>query len=348
MRIALTGFAALALLQAGPALAEEAATLQRIDDKTAELEWDAAKPVGIWLSDDTRIDQGDRLVATASKARKLKLDMPADHRSYAILQEPDGSTIIVAEREVPLEQGSNFRDLGGYETKDGHTVRWGVAYRSGAMPLLDENDYALLSQLHIDSIIDLRSLEEREVAPDLLDDRTGALFLANDYSFKVLWKGLQANGGENIYKGMEKTLAPQYRSLFRRILSGDGAVVYHCSAGQDRTGVATALIYDVLGVDRETILADYHLSTALRRPQWELPDLDPAKYPNNPIVQFYAKMRADGPPKAHPLYTASGASHLAQFFTYLDQEYGGSEGYLKQELGFTDTDIAKLREIMLK
>ena len=77
MRITLTGFAVLALLQAGPALAEEAAVLHRIDGKTVELERKAADPVGIWLSDDTRIDQGDRLIAPTSKARKLKLDLPA-------------------------------------------------------------------------------------------------------------------------------------------------------------------------------------------------------------------------------------------------------------------------------
>lgn len=348
MRITLTGFAVLALLQAGPALAEEAAVLHRIDGKTVELERKAADPVGIWLSDDTRIDQGDRLIAPTSKARKLKLDLPASRRSYVILQEQDGSSIVVAERELPLEQGSNFRDLGGYKTKDGHTVRWGVAYRSGAMPLLNENDYALLSQLHIDSIVDLRSLEEREIAPDLLDDRTGALFLANDYSFKPMWKELQGGKGENMYSGMEKFLAPQYRALFHRILSADGPVVYHCSAGQDRTGVATALIYDVLGVDRETILADYHLSTELRRPQWEMPDVDPADYPDNAIVQLYAAMRGDGVPKANPLFAPSGASHLAQFFTYLDKEYGGTEGYLKQVLGLTDADIAKLRVTMLQ
>jgi protein-tyrosine phosphatase len=348
MRITLTGFAALALLHTGPALAEEAATLHRVDDKTAELEWKAETPVGIWLSDDTLIDRGDRLVASGSKARRLKLDMPVDRRSYVILQERDGSSIVVAERELPLAQGSNFRDVGGYETKDGRTVRWGKVYRSGAMPMLSEGDYALLSQLDLDSIVDLRSLEEREIAPDLLDDRTGALFLANDYSFQALWKNLQAGNGENMYKGTEKFLAPQYRMIFNRILAEDGAVVYHCSAGQDRTGVATALLYDVLGVDRETILKDYHLSTELRRPQWEMPELDPAKYPGNPMVKFYAEMQAKGVTKAQPLYTASGASHLAQFFTYLDQEYGSTEAYLKQELGFTDADISKLREIMLK
>ena len=70
-------------------------------------------------------------------------------------------------------------------------------------------------------------------------------------------------------------------------------------------------------------------------------------YPDNPLVQIYASMPEDQRGKAQPLYTASGASHLAQFFTYLDATYGGSEQYMKKELGFSDAEIAKLRAVML-
>lgn len=339
---------AFVLASATPALAKEAATLERIDPKTTELTRSTTKPVAVWLSKDTRIDDGDELIERRFTGTSLKLSMPVDTRVYAILQHEDGSASVVSERELPLEQGSNFRDIGGYVTQDGKTVRWGKAFRSGAMPLLSEGDYALLSQLDLDSIVDLRSLEERSIAPDLLDDRTGAMFLANDYSLKPLFERLEAGGGENTYKGMEELLAPQFRMLFKRLLADEGAVVYHCSAGQDRTGIATALIYDVLGVDRETILKDYHLSTALRRPEWEMPQVDPADHPNNPILKYYAAMRAEGEIKARPLYTPSGASHLAQFFEHLDTTYGGSQAYLEKELGIEPAQIERLRTIMLR
>ncbi|GLK42099.1 MULTISPECIES: tyrosine-protein phosphatase [Novosphingobium] len=346
-KIATTTLVTALVLAGSPVMARELATLTRLDASSVELKRDDTAPVAVWISADTVLDKGDQRFAAASKDGVLKLPIAASDRRYVILEGKGGKgRTVVAERVLPLEQGSNFRDVGGYVTKDGHTVKWDKAFRSGAMPLLTDADYALLGQLGIGNIVDLRSIEEREVAPDLLDDKVGALFIANDYSLKPLMAKMGQGGGENMYAGMEKMLAPQFRSLFRRLIADEGAVVYHCSAGQDRTGMATALLYDVLGVDRETILKDYHLSTELRRTQFEMPKVDPKDYPNNPILKYYVAGEDGKPRKAELLYTPSGASHLAQFFTYLDKQYGGSEAYLRT-LGFTDADFAKLRKTML-
>ena len=348
MKTTATALIALAAVLAGsPASARELATLTRLDAETVELGRQDTSPVSVWISADTKLDKGDQRFASGSKDATLKLSIPATERRYVILEGKGGRQTVVAERVVAVQQGSNFRDIGGYVTKSGKMVKWDKAFRSGAMPLLTDADYAVLGQLGIGNVVDFRSLEEREVAPDQIDDRTGALFIANDYSLKPLMASFAKGGGENMYKGMEKMLAPQYRSMFKRLIANEGAVLYHCSAGQDRTGIATALLYDVLGVDRETIVKDYHLSTALRRPQYEMPKLDPKDYPDNPIVQYYFARSEEQRDKPEPLYTKSGASHIVQFFAYIDSEYGGSEGYLKKVLGFTDADIATLRANML-
>ena len=347
MRYAIFSALVAALAIPGPAQAREFATVKRINADTVELTRENADPVAVWISKDARIDAGDRLVAPQSKARQIKLPLSSDSRQYILLLEQNGKTDVVAERLLPLEQGSNFRDIGGYVTKDGKAVRWGKAFRSGAMPLLTDGDYALIGRLGLGTVVDLRSLEERSLNADKIDDRTGALFVSNDYSMKTLFAGLSKNGGEHTYRGIEKLLIPQLRSLYRQLMADGGAVLYHCSAGQDRTGIATALLYDVLGVDRETILKDYHLSTQFRRPEWEMPAIDPADYPDNALVQYYASLPESKRKNAQPLYTPSGASHLAQFFGYLDQTYGGSEGYMKTALGFSDGDIARLRSVML-
>lgn len=290
------------------------------------------------------------VVATTDRSGRVVVPYATTDRRYFILRDHgDKSVLHVAERVLPLEQGSNFRDGGGYKGADGKHVAWGRIFRSGAMPLLTELDYTTLEKLKITTIVDLRSTDERMIAPDMLDDRTGATFISNDYSLKGLMGGYGKGDGENAYRGMDRFLKPQLKQVFRAMLRDEGAVMYHCSAGQDRTGITTGLILSALGVDRATILKDYHMSTELRRPQFEMPPLDPADWPGNPIVPYYvASMKKPGGPKAEPLFTPKGNSHLAQYFEMIDKDYGSVEAYLEKELGVAAEDTKRLRAIYLE
>jgi protein-tyrosine phosphatase len=347
----LTGFATLCVAIASPALAIDKIDIKRVDAAKVTLTWEDRDKIDIY-----RVDQPDAalddamLVASHNGSSAKTFPVPADARKYfRIKDHGDQRITAIAERLFPLEQGSNFRDVGGYIGAGGKALRWGKIYRSGALPLLSDRDNKLLGGLGIQSIIDLRSLDERQVAPTMLDDRTGALFIANDYPMKPMMESFARAGSNNMYSGMEKTFAPQYRSIFKRLLADDGAVMYHCSAGQDRTGVATALILTALGVDRETILKDYHLSTPSRRLEWEMPKADPADYPGNLIVQYYAAAaKKPGGAKAEPLYGADGQSHLVKFFAHLETQYGSVEAYLDKELGIDAIAVAKLRSIYLE
>jgi protein-tyrosine phosphatase len=338
-------------VMAVPAYAADGANVERSSPDQLTVKWTSKNPVDVYVTGDPAAPVSAATLLSAKDVDGIYVyTVPASSRAYFLLRDSKTKkTIEVAERLFPLEQGSNFRDIGGYVGASGKTVKWGKIFRSGAMPLLSERDYALLSGLKITSIVDLRSLEEREVAATELDDRTGALFISNDYSLKPLMRNFGAQNGENVYVGMEKMLKPQYRAIFARLLADDGAVMYHCSAGQDRTGLASALVLSALGVDRETILKDYHLSTPSRRLQWEMPKLDPSDYPNNPIVQYYtAAAKKPGGAIAEPLYSKSGISHIVQFFAYLDREYGGVDSYLQKELSVDPADVAKLRALYLE
>ncbi len=333
------------------ALAIEAAEVKRTDAQTVVVTWQDSDPVSVYVA--TRPDAAPEaavLVGRDQRGGSLTVAAEASERRYFILRDGgDTSLTRVAERVLPLQQGSNFRDIGGYVGADGKRVKWGRIYRSGAMPLLTEADYRQLGTLGLGTIIDLRSTDERMIAPDQLDDRTGALFISNDYSLRTLLADMSGGDGEYTYRKTGQALAPQYRAIFRRLLADDGAVMYHCSAGQDRTGIATALVLSALGVDRSTIIADYHLSTALRRPQFEMPPLDPADWPGNPIVPLYAaSQKAPGGPKAEPLYSRKGVSHLVQFFEVIDRDYGSVEGFLTKELGIGATELARLRALNLE
>ena len=351
MTIAARFASALCLFMAGVAHAVTPGEVSRIDAASVAITWSDADRVTVLAASRADASPAEaRVVASKLRGGRHVVAAPADQRIYFLLRnEADGTLARLAERELPLEQGSNFRDVGGYATADGKRVRWGKVFRSGAMPLLTEGDMGLLESLGIGTVVDLRSMDERQIAPGMLDDRTGALFVSNDYSLRTLMASMMAGDGENMYRGLPEALAPQYRAIFRRLLADDGAVVYHCSAGQDRTGVATALLLSTLGVPRETILTDYHLSTALRRPQFEMPPLDPADWPGNPIVPFYvAAQKAGSAARAEPLYTLSGQSHLVQFFAQIDAQYGSVDGYLKAVLGLKEEDLARLKALYLE
>lgn len=344
----LIGFAMTLLPTLAPALARERCVVTRLNPQAVELQCEPAVTADVWRSGDTVLDRRDVRVRKRFAGETLRVDLPAATRQYLILVQGPGRRVVVAERLLPLEQGSNFRDLGGYPTRDGHTVRWGKVFRSAGMPMLTDRDYQLLAGLDLDSVVDLRALQERELMPDQLDDRTGALFLSNDYPLRDLISHMGADGTEDIYRGLEKLLVPQFRMALSRMLADHGAVVFHDVWGQDRAGVFAALLYDVLGVDRATIREDFHLSQRMRRPQFEIPDLDPAAYPGNPIVKYYASKKMNGVHKAESLYTPAGASHIDRFMTYIDAEYGGSAPYFTSRLGQSAADIARLKTLLLE
>jgi protein-tyrosine phosphatase len=345
---------AIALI-ASPAFALENAKVERPDVTRVNISWSDPDPVSIYVSDDPSATIATaKLVAKDVRLGLYTMPLDTSKRRYILLVDKGSKKVTrIAEREVPLEQGSNFRDLGGYAAASGKTVKWGKIFRSGAMPMLTDADYAALASLKLGSIVDMRSIDEREIAPTQLDDRTGALYVTNDYSAKAMFAANPApvNGkySSNLYENFMTTFVPQYRAIFNRLLADDGAVVYNCSAGQDRTGTASALILSVLGVPRDVIMKDYHLSTALRRPQFEMPVIKEGDFPGNAMAQFYTnyQKRPQGT-KPDPLFGPDGVAYLTRFFETIETKYGSVDAYLEKEIGLTPVKRARLRALYLE
>ena len=328
--------------------ARTAASVLRIDRTHVSVQWATSSPVDILMSDrpDADIDSA-RLVTKDVQGpirREKASDMP---RPYFLLRSSgDGATVKVAERVLPLEHGSNFRDIGGYPAAGGKHVRWGSIYRSGATPLLSERDIRYLRTLHLTAMIDLRSLEERELAPTRLS-AASIHYVAIDYHFDTLIPQAQAQALTSdsadvglIYRHWLISLAPQFQAVFRALLAHTGPVVYHCTAGQDRTGVATALVLLALGAPREVILQDFLISTQYRRPQYEIAALDLSRYPDNPAAALLSEVRTEKPA---PLLGASGRPFLADVFDEIDQRWGNIDNYLREVLGVDAAQVARLR-----
>lgn len=334
---------ALALLLAPlPALATapDHALVTRVDDGAVTVSWHATAPVDVLVA-----DQPDAPVASATLAAahvsggSVQIAMAAIARRFVLLRDSrSGDVTRVAERVVPLVAGSNFRDIGGYDAANGRHVRWGMIYRSGATPLLTLQDQAEIATLGLTEMVDLRSDEERVLAPTRIE---GVPYRAVGYSMRSV---MAPGGMEGTYRTLPTLLQPHLRAVFAHLLRREGPIAYNCSAGQDRTGFVTAVILSALGTPWDEIVADYHLSTALRKPDNEMPKIDAARWPDNFAAQLFAKMQAvPGANAARPLLTSDGRPLLVVAFAELNDRWGGVDGYLHRALGLSDADLASLR-----
>lgn len=360
MRIWTTSLAALAAAAASvPAAAIDGGSVQRLGDGRMLVSWTSDEAVDVFIANGPDAElSAMELVSDDDKDGRHEQALDGPSRPYFLLRsEKDGAIVRVAERLLPLEGGSNFRDVGGYPAADGRRVRWGRIYRSGAMPKLTDRDYAYLSSLGIEVVCDLRSLEERQLSPTDAP-RFDAVYEAVDYPAAEIFRDLPAPGEPimperrarigNLYEQWPVSLAPQFRLIFEHLLAGEVPLAFNCSAGQDRTGVATALVLSALGVPRETILADYHLSTSFRRPDFEMVDEgleESAK--TNIVARYVLRMRAAGPQARapRPLLDESGQPRLAATFAAIERRWGSVETYLDVQLGIDGADIARLRQL---
>jgi protein-tyrosine phosphatase len=290
------------------------------------------------------------VLARATKDGRFTVEHADRSRRYFVLVDTrDHDRLEVAERLVPLEQGSNFRDLGGYVGAGGKRVRWGMIYRSGGQPLLTPADVEQIKALGIGQLVDLRSSEERVLAPTAI---AGVPYAAVGYSMGDIMgraSPTQLRNSSDAYRNMPKLLAPQLRILFHDLLTGDAPLAYNCSAGQDRTGFTTAIILTVLGVSPADILADYHLSTKYRRPEFEMPQLDAAAHPDDPAVQLFAQYRkAPNWKTPTPLVDAQGQPFLNGAFAEIEAKWGSVDAYLAKEIGVGPAEVSKLRALYLE
>lgn len=251
-------------------------------------------------------------------------------------------------RFVSLTGGYNFRDLGNYKTSNNRRVRQGRVFRSGSIANLTPDDIDQLARLGIKTICDLRSGPERIASPNRWIEQ-------GDFNY---WSGKesQATGDPipilkrclitadetrqvacGIYRQMPYEQADSYREIFKRLTTGNTPLVFHCAAGKDRTGVASALILAALGVARETIVADYILTDQVidRICATFLADSRHAAAIETPREVWFPVLEAD------PLY-------LETMFQEIKGRHGSVEGYLAEVIGLDRLALDALRDHLLE
>lgn len=239
------------------------------------------------------------------------------------------------DRWVRLEGTVNFRDLGGYPTADGRRTRWRAAYRADGLHALTEADVAELQARELRTVVDLRTTGELEAAGmdrSLVEAWHHApllLEVARPEEFVKTPGLLKRHYLEMLDEGQE-----QVRVIFTAIATAPtGSVVYHCSAGKDRTGVVTGLLLSHLGVEREVVIADYVLSAlamdALRDRLCE-------RYPES----------AESIRAADAMFEANPET-LIRTLEKVDRDYGGASAYLAT-CGVDEQQLEALRNRLLE
>ncbi len=189
-----------------------------------------------------------------------------------------GPHLLVAERRLPVAGTLNFRDLGGYPAGDGRHVRWGRVFRSDNFAAVPAEAWRDLHAMGLREIFDLRHAAERNrspsVVPDDLDIAISLLAIGGEAAEAPDLVDLLSRGGRDSYGldfmiEMYQKLVLEHGPTFARLLEHLAdpnrlPAVFHCTAGKDRTGVAAALLLELLGVERDLVLDDYELSTRYR------------------------------------------------------------------------------------
>jgi len=202
------------------------------------------------------------------------------------------------QRRKPFKYVSNLRDLGGYTTQNGNITKYERVLRSSAIYDLTEAEEKYLLDIGIKSVIDLRMPEEIQRHPSAFRDHDKIKYF--NFPLSNAWPSLE-DEVPNTYFNMikdHKTMA----SIMKTIANTDGGVVFHCTAGKDRTGVVAMLLLLLSEVYEDDIIADYQISYTyirenIRKMHKDNPDL-PAflggsklEYMEETLELFYNKFK---------------------------------------------------------
>jgi protein-tyrosine phosphatase len=250
----------------------------------------------------------------------------------------------------------NARDIGGLPLAGGGVTASGILYRSDALFAVTDDGLAAIAESPVGTIVDFRTPQERADAPDRLPTARlfrvieesileGALTGAataptavagmDEEALKALLSKIPSLAG--LYLGMLTHGAVAFADVARAIVHPEDpahpAVLIHCTAGKDRTGVAAALILDAVGVERSAIVADYVSSEANLAGEWADRMLEKARSWGVPLV-----------PAIVDLVVSTPASAIETALAWVDEQ-GGSAAYL-QAGGLSADDLGALRTLL--
>jgi protein-tyrosine phosphatase len=277
------------------------------------------------------------------------------------------TSTVLAQQFLPVKSIVNARDLGGHVMQDGRILQDRVLLRSAHLADATEKDLAWLAAIPVAKVIDFRKEEEKLGKVDkaipgssyvcLPIDASGNAMASATEQEKKKFTGRKKfeiqklivfaafnDRAKTIAREMYPTLLfnpecqQQFARFFQLVLETDhGAVLFHCTQGKDRTGVASALLLAALGADKETIIADFDATNKVYAK-------DVKKYTRR-VKLFGGKEEEIAVVKA---FIGCNTENFIKALDSLEVQYGSLEAYLKGPMGLTDEDIQTLRKRYLR
>lgn len=247
--------------------------------------------------------------------------------------------------EMNIKKVYNFRSVGNIKNKDGRILKEGKLYRSANLFKLKPESFKTIKELGIMEIIDLRNSKEIAQKPDRLPE---GIVYKNESAFedegdqlnqarKLVLKG-KVNGNDaekrmlDFYRNYVTEHPEVIRKIVTEILESDTPILYHCTAGKDRTGIITALVLTVLRFDQETVVNDYLLSNNYRQKLVE----KRLRLARN-LHFIYPKLDIRVLEKLSWVETA----YLDAAFNEINKKYGSTDQYIQKVLGISEEKQAE-------
>lgn len=253
-------------------------------------------------------------------------------------------------RKLAMDGADNFRDLGGYQTSDGKTVKWGMLYRSDSLADLSEQDLAFIQRLKVKQIVDFRTPFEKNEDPDRIP--AGIQYVEREIDvegtavkelFEKISSGdiddlnaveLMENANRAFVSSQQQVYGPHLKSLLD---DNNIPSVAHCTGGKDRAGFGAAITLLALGVPEETVINDFMLTNVytadkINKYIW--------------MIRLGSLFRTD-PELIRPLLGVE-RSFIVAALDQMKAEYGSIDNYFRQGLGLSDEQLNRLRERFLE
>ena len=260
-------------------------------------------------------------------------------------------------RKLEFDKLHNIRDLGGMKNRDGSVIKQGCFIRAGHLSELSDDDREKLKE-NVRTVIDFRTEQERSEKPDIelesisyihnpiMDNLTAGVTREKDADKKIFATLAQKPTEAKkymckMYRGFVEDFAvSQYSKFIQSLIKPhEGAVLWHCTAGKDRAGIASVIVEEILGIPREDIIADY-MSTN--------------KYLEKDIAFLTGFVKkqlgtdSDLADEAFRYLFGAEEEYIQAYYDAVEEKYGDFETFIHKGLGLSDGDIDELRKQYLQ